>query len=208
MGYDFKKVVACLVSHEHQDHCKGLAGLIKETAVDVYATHGTIQGLESVSALKGKINAYRTNGMILNRCYSVDGWELTSFSINHEGLEPSGFLIKSETGERILFATDTNYIEYRFNNLSHIIIEANYKEEILQESDYLETIKTRIRESHMEINQTINFIKISKERSDDLIEIILIHTSSVNGDPEAFRKQIERETGVITRIAIENESSF
>lgn len=50
----------------------------------------------------------------------------------HDAKEPLGFLIYSRTTrEKLLFATDTYYIRYRFPGLTHIMIECNYAIDIM-----------------------------------------------------------------------------
>lgn len=206
MSYDFRRLSACLITHEHLDHCKGVAGFTANTSVSVLASNGTVQGIKALNTFKNGLNDAQIVPIDKFKYYEVKGgWKIATFDVEHEGNEPTGFLIESKNNDKILFATDTSFIKYIFKDLTHIIIEANYSEEILQEKDYHPKLKERIRKTHYEINNVIKFIKASREASSRLHHVFIIHTSSVNGNPKLFQKMIEEQTGIYTEIALENK---
>lgn len=205
LDYDFRNVSGCLITHEHADHCKGVGGLTSNTSVSVLASVGTVQGIKALDRFKTGLNDTQIVPMSKFKRYELKGgWSVVAFDVTHEGNDPTGFLIESKDGEKILFATDTSYIKYIFNDLTHIIVEANYSEEILEQMGYHEKLKKRIRQTHFELDNVIRFINASKEASSRLQHVFIVHTSTTNGDPKAFQKKIQEETGIYTETALEN----
>ena len=205
LDYDFRDVVGCLITHEHADHCKGVAGLTSNTSISVLASEGTVKGIKALDRFKNGLNGTQVVPMVKFKRYDLEGgWSVAAFDVVHEGNDPTGFLIQSKEGEKILFATDTSYIKYIFNDLTHIIVEANYSEDILNKMGYHEKLKSRIRQTHFELDNVIRFINASKEVSDRLQHVFIVHTSTTNGDPKAFQKKIQEETGIYTETALEN----
>lgn len=201
-NFDIRRVVACLVSHEHKDHCVGVAQLVKRSGIKVYATYGTIAGFENVKELKGKIHEEDRQGMEYNQQYRLaGGWLVTAFKVVHEGLQPSGFLIESVAGDRLVFVTDTNNINYTFSDLTHILVEANYKNDYLLENGYDQKLINRVQDSHLELNKSIDFVKRCQKMSDRLQNVTLIHLSNANSNADEFKREMEKATGILTTIA-------
>src|SRR5690606_17416194 len=92
--------------------------------IDVYASKGTIEAIG--------IAHHRLRPVEPRRAVRIGTWNMMPFETQHNAAEPFGFLMARKTGEKVLFATDTYYIRYRFRGLTHIMIECNYASDILQ----------------------------------------------------------------------------
>ena len=107
---------------------------------------------------------------------------------------------------KLLFITDSYYCKYTFKGIDHILVECNYKKEILEENInnglIPEWLRDRITISHFEIENVKEFL-----RSSDLSRtknIVLIHLSSQNSDKKLFKNEIEKVTGRPVTVAVEN----
>lgn len=192
---DWSKVDAILLTHEHGDHAKYINQVIKRCASSVYCTQGTAQAID--------VPKYRTMTVKATEPFTVKGWNILPFDVEHDVNEPVGYLIDSPSGKRILFATDTYYIRYRFNNVTHMMVECNYSLEILNQNYDAGRIdkgrRNRLLTSHFELGNVIEFIKandISK-----LEEVYLLHLSDSNSNAEQFKRAIEQVAGVPVTIA-------
>lgn len=58
---------------------------------------------------------------------------MTPFETEHDAAEPCGFLIDNTSGDRLVFITDSYYVKYRFPNVTHMMIEANYSKDVIDE---------------------------------------------------------------------------
>lgn len=192
-AFDFQLsgVAGCLVSHEHGDHAKAVKDLLI-TGVDCFMSSGTARALT--------LSGHRLHTVPALEQFRVGTFTVLPFPTEHDCADPYGFLIQSDDGDKLLFATDTYYIKYRFSGLTHIMIEANYKKSILEENIAAglvpAAIRDRITRSHFEIENVKAFLgacDLSQCR-----EIHLIHISSGNGNPSEFVEEIQELTGVPT----------
>lgn len=181
-GLEFKldKVVGCLVTHEHKDHCKGIEKALG-SAIDCYTSQGTIDAL-------GASNTF-LHSVEKNKIFKIGGFSIMPFDVHHDANEPYGYLIKHQEMGLMLFATDTYYLDYKFSNLNHILIECNYDKNILEESGLDDSVKARIIKSHFEINNVKDFLKAND--LSDVRNIILLHLSESNSS-DNFLKEIDQ----------------
>lgn len=178
------RIAGALVTHEHGDH----AGFVKkftELGIDVYASSGTVAGFKAGSRRRVKIIAAM-------RKYQIGEFTVKAFDVVHDAAEPLGFIIEHPEMGRLLFATDTRFIRYNFKNqnLNHIMIEANYNDDILTQrtidGEVLPTQAERVRQSHLSINQAGAFIAANVTPS--LNNVVLVHLSSGNANREEFAR--------------------
>lgn len=203
MQHDFSRLDGVLISHEHRDHCKFIRPFIDFTGADVYATRGTVDAMFDDPMLKLKYTSgYRFQFLTYKVSQKIGPWYVTAFETKHDAKEPCGFLIDHESGDRLVFITDSYYVKYKFPNVTHMMVEANYDREIMERSmtdGYKKKLKTRIMESHFDFDNALKFIDANK--SDKLKEIYLIHLSDANSNAEQFRKKVQALTGVPVYIA-------
>ena len=194
-AFNFKlsKVDACLITHEHGDHSKSVKDVIK-AGIDTYMSPGTAEALG--------LSSHRIKAVKHGELFSVGSFKIMPFSVQHDAQEPLGFLLASGE-DKILFATDTYYIKYRFSGLTHIMIESNYSQELLDRNIASgvahASLRNRVMKSHFEIENVKTFLK-----ANDLTkvkEIHLIHISGNNGDPKLFKEEIQKLTGKPVYIA-------
>jgi phosphoribosyl 1,2-cyclic phosphodiesterase len=93
----------------------------------------------------------------------------------------SGFHITHPDMGTLIYATDTEYIKYRFKNLNHILVEANYGDELIEQNA---VNREHVLRGHMSLQTALNFI--STNDNPMLENIVLIHLSQTNGDPVEF----------------------
>lgn len=184
---------AVFVTHEHQDHVKAAKDFMRR-GVDIYTSAGTAE----VENLEGHLLHIMKN----RQSVSIDGIVVSAFETQHDAVEPLGFLL-DDGEDRLLYATDTYYLHYRFPGLTKIMIEANYCNEILTENlrygKLPKTLERRLRESHFSLENLKKFFlanDLSKVK-----EIWLIHLSKGNADPVMFKREIEALTGKPVYVA-------
>lgn len=194
LRFDLSKVRGCLISHRHNDHAK-------------YINDALRSGIR-ILALKDVFESHNVRNRVFckeiepKHGYIVGGFKVYALSVAHD-VPCLGFIIEHQEMGKLLFITDTMMLEYRIPNLNHIMIEANYSDDIL---DYnIENgitpagMRDRLLHSHMELNTTRDFL-LANDLS-EVHEIILIHLSGNNSNPEDFSWFISRETGKLTYVA-------
>lgn len=195
-AFNFKltKVDGVLISHEHADHSVAVKDLLK-IGLNVYMTEGTRRALD--------IEHRRIKIIEARKQFKIGEWTIMPFDVEHDAEEPVGFLIQSKEGEKLLFATDTFYIRYKFKGLSIIAVECNFSEDILNENIKNEEVpvmlKTRLMSSHFSFENYMDFLKNTD--MEQVREIWLLHMSHTNSDEYLFKKEVQKLTGKPTYIA-------
>ncbi|MBE6760378.1 MAG: MBL fold metallo-hydrolase [Ruminococcaceae bacterium] len=195
---DLSAIDGCLISHEHMDHSKGAAELTSRYGVPIIASRKTLAALR----LENSFFAEPVEDREEIRC---KGLIIKAFSVPHDAADPMGFLIKSSSGDKLMFITDAFYIPIRPPvGLTHLMVECNHSVELLDETimlgDTPHEQRERIRRSHMSLETLIGWLDKNADRLDALQEIHLIHISSRNGDPRLFKEKIQEATGKLVHI--------
>lgn len=195
IGFNRRKIVGALVTHEHGDHCRYIEQYF-EAAIPTLTSKGTAENWAFKRPVRPRIvECFKT--------YELGGFKVMAFDTQHDSAEPIGFLIQHDSIGVLLFATDTYYLKYKFDDLTQVMIECNYDKGILERN--VETgvvkpfVKDRIKQSHMSLETTISTLKandISRVNN-----VVLLHLSSNNSDSDMFKERIEQEIGKVVTIA-------
>lgn len=191
-GTDFglSKLSGVLVTHYHQDHSKAVKDLAKH-GIDIYSSAGSFEAL--------KIQGHRCKPVKSLESFSVGTFDVMPFDVIHDAPEPLGFLAESvETGEKLLYFSDTAYVRYTFDCLTHIIAECNHGEYELRrsvsEGIITPELAKRITRNHISVERLERMLKAND--LSQLQEVHLIHLSDNNSDEGRFKSVIQRVVGV------------
>ena len=195
--YHLTSVSGCLISHSHQDHCRAVKDVLK-AGIDCYMSEGAIEALY----LTGSAYRYRIHTIASKHQFKCGTWTVLPFDVEHNAAEPLGFLLASH-GEKLVYATDTAYLRYRFQGLTHLMIECNYALDILRQNvedgDLDRGVKDSVVQSHLSLETLRGFLA-----ANDLSlvqEIWLLHLSDSNSDADRFRREVQELCGKPTYIA-------
>lgn len=166
-----------------------------KAGIDVYASQGTIEATGATGHRIKPIKALEP--------FTIGTWTVLPFDTQHDAKEPLGFLLANSAGDKLLFATDTFYVRYKFKGLTHIMLECNYALDILKENvrEGLvdEKLKNRLLSSHFSLENVKGFLKANNLSKVE--EIHLIHLSDNNSDAERFKREIRELTGKVVYVA-------
>lgn len=193
LNFNTKDLVGVLVTHEHKDHSKAVKDFCGR-GINVYMSKGTREALG--------VDYHRIRIVENKKPFQIGAWTILPFDVQHDVSEPFGFLLTNKSGDKLLFATDTFYVKYRFTGLTHILIECNYSMDILEkniaEGRVHEGMRKRLLRSHFSLENVKEFLKandLSKVR-----EIHLLHLSDNNSDEMLFKKEIQKLTGKLVFV--------
>lgn len=199
-GLDFKtsEIKGCLVSHEHKDHCKAWHD-VATAGIELCASAGTIEAAQ--------MQGHRVFKMTVKLPFTIGTWTILPFETQHDAAEPLGYLLANKAGDKLLFATDTYYIKYKFTGLTHLMIECNHSYDILDknvENGYLPlAMKKRLMQSHFSLENVKKFL-LANDLS-KVQEIYLIHLSTGNSNEAEFKNEIQKITGKPVHVAQEGD---
>ena len=194
LQFKVSELAGCLISHEHKDHSKALKEMMA-SGIDCYVSAGTAEALG--------ISGHRLHIIKGLQQLQLGGWTVLPFDVQHDAKEPLGFLLANKAGDKLLYATDTYYLKYKFRGLTHILVECNYALDILQKNVAAGTVpaavKDRVLRSHFSLENVKGFLRAND--LSDVREIWLLHLSDGNSDAERFKREVQELTGLPTYIA-------
>lgn len=199
VDFNISKIVGALITHEHLDHSKYVMEFLG-SRIHVFMSYGTGTKLGYVGSTEPHLLPVPIES---NSKFKLGNFTILPFDVKHDAAEPLGFLINHPETGNVLFVTDSYYIPYKFENLHNILIECNYRTDILERNIAAGKIhpKTRDRllESHMSFETCLEAL-----HANDLSKvnnIVLIHLSDGNSNAEEFKSDIHRATGKTVHVA-------
>ncbi len=195
VNFDVSRIKGVFVSHEHGDHAKHAKKCL-DAQIPLYCSSGTANAL---GLSENRLVCKMENCGI----YHAGGFKVQPFDTQHDAAEPFGFLIYHPECGMVLFATDTYYLHYTFAGLNNILIECNYRQDILDanvESGKLpKALRTRTMKSHMEFETCKETLLANDLTATN--NIVLIHLSDGNSNAVEFQQGIQSATGKTIHIA-------
>ena len=166
LDFDFSKVVGVLCTHSHLDHSKSVKDL-KKIAIPVFEPYLDCEKIQ--------------------RRY-FGGFTVRSFDVPHDEVDCCGFLIECPNGEKLLYATDFEYIKYSFKKqkIAHLLIECNYQNKYVDNSA---SNREHVLRGHAELSTTLGVIE---DNADSLKNVILCHISNGNGNPYEMVDEVKK----------------
>ena len=166
LDFNLKGIQAALISHGHSDHVQS-ADSLKKMGIKVW-------------------QPYLDEQKIQRRYFG--GFMVRSFDVPHDDVPCVGYLIECPNGERLLYATDFQYIKYSFKKMRihHALIESNYCKELV---DTEAENRTHVLRGHAEMRTTLSIIEDNK---DSLQNVILCHLSSQNINSAEAMEEVKK----------------
>jgi phosphoribosyl 1,2-cyclic phosphodiesterase len=187
IGEDLAALDAILITHEHCDHTSGLTALAKGNCrpVPVYLTNGTSAFIDW-GECSPALEAFQAG-----RCFSVGDFDIGSFTIPHDAIDPVGFTISTQ-GVKIAIATDLGYVtdslRVHLRGSDVVVLESNHDLEMLRVGPYPWSVKQRVmsRRGHLSNEVAGSFVRNDLDTS--VSTLILGHISEHNNHPELVRQ--------------------
>lgn len=194
LGGSMSRVVGCLVSHKHKDH----AGFVEEAlkrGMDVWTCKDVVDDFGKKDPL--------LHILPLGEKTIIGDFIIEPISVRH-GCECYAFIIESPSIGKMLFITDCVSFPYRINGVNHILIEANYDNDIILDHASKGMKSHSQNENHMEIGTTIKVLR--EHYSPCLMNVCLIHLSAEFSDARRFVSRVKEELGFYNVYYAEEKS--
>lgn len=184
-----------LVTHEHADHIQGLGVFSRKYHIPIYATKGTLRGIQDYKHL-GKMPDGLLHEVNIDKTFSIGDLEVKPFAISHDANEPSGFRIENYK-KSVAVATDLgiydDYIVENLRNLDAIVLEANHDVHMLEVGPYPYYLKQRVLSSRGHLSNELTGRLLCNILHDELKYIMLGHLSKENNYEELARETVKLE---------------
>jgi phosphoribosyl 1,2-cyclic phosphodiesterase len=205
LGLSLDRVKAIFISHEHDDHIRGLEILSRRYQLPVYITGPTLEQCRFPPD-PPLVNTFRADEAI-----SIGGLSVLAFSKSHDASDPYSFVVSSPT-VRIGIFTDLgvvcdNLIRH-FAQCHAAFLESNYDEEMLEKGRYPWPLKNRIRGGNGHLSNRQAFELFAAYRPPFMSHLLLAHLSQDNNRPELAQALFEEQAlgATITVASRHNES--
>ncbi|MGN0941411.1 MAG: MBL fold metallo-hydrolase [Selenomonadaceae bacterium] len=179
LGEDVASLDAILLTHEHNDHIKGLKALMRACDAPVYARRGTLRALPHVSELPHE------RLRVIDDKMEIGSLKIATFNILHDAAEPVGYSLlgsrKLTVATDLGFVTDT--VQKAIEGSDVLVLEANHDREMLKKGPYPWPLKTRIlgNRGHLANSDTAWTLARMKKKP---AKIFLAHLSEQNNTPD------------------------
>ena len=171
-----------LVTHEHSDHIQGLGVFSRKYAIPIYATPGTIRGIEKSSSL-GKMPEGLLHPIEKDKMFQLGDIDIHPFQISHDANEPFGYRMEN-AGKAVAVATDLgtydDYIVKKLKNLDAVLLEANHDIHMLEVGPYPYPLKRRVMGDRGHLSNELSGRLLCDILHDNLKHIMLGHLSKEN----------------------------
>ena len=159
IGVRIDDIDAVCITHDHDDHIKGIPVLVKNHKINLYATEGTRTCVEF--ALKQQ---FQWNIFEAGSTFTIGNLAIHPFSTPHDAGDPVGFVV-SDGISRLGIATDMGnapaVVTHNLKNCHGLILEFNHDPDMLKQSGRPIHLQQRILGSrgHLSNNQAYELLR-------------------------------------------------
>jgi phosphoribosyl 1,2-cyclic phosphodiesterase len=181
-GLDPRTLNAVVLTHEHEDHCRGIDLLCRRYDLPVLATAGTLEGIPLSEKARQKTVTIRSGEI-----REVAGFAVEAFLIPHDAREPVGLVVEDPCGRRVGLVADlgsrSRLAWGRLSDLDLLILETNHDLEMLRSGPYPWSLKQRVASRHGHLSNEDAAQGVPELLSDRLRWLVLYHLSRTNNLP-------------------------
>jgi len=189
LNFQTSSIAGALITHQHMDHCKAVKDLIK-AGIDCYMNEATKTALG--------VSGHRVKVIAPMEQFKIGEWSILAFMLEHD-VDNLGYLLANDTGQKIVYITDSYFCRYRFNGLTHIMIEVNYDQATFEANNGADPIRSRLMRSHFSLENAVDFLKANDLSKVE--QIMVLHLSDKNANEKLIKETIQQVTGKHVVIA-------
>ncbi|MCP4287567.1 MAG: MBL fold metallo-hydrolase [Gammaproteobacteria bacterium] len=176
-----------LVTHEHQDHIRGVGVLARRFGLPVWLTHGTLR-CQRLGRMPDTriIHGHQSS-------FTIGGLGVTAYPVPHDAREPVQYVFKVPDA-RLGVLTDvgvvTPHIVKMLSSCSALLLECNHDSEMLAKGPYPLSLQRRVGGSlgHLSNLQAAQLLEQLDHRG--LKRLVVGHISEKNNTPALAREAL------------------
>jgi phosphoribosyl 1,2-cyclic phosphodiesterase len=203
IGEDLFELDAIFVTHEHDDHIRGLPALGRSLKTKpVFLTLETAPAIDWAGP-PPPVETFQAGARI-----DFGDLRIQSFTIPHDSIDPVGYSITVE-GIKLSFVTDLGYVpeNVRFHlAASHLLLlESNHDIEMLKVGPYPWAVKQRVLGRKGHLSNDVAGQYIGADLPAEVETLILGHLSETNNHPaivEMTARQALDQRGRAPRLVV------
>lgn len=188
LGVAADTVDAVLLTHEHSDHARGVAGVSSKFGCEVYLTHGAWAMLEALDGAPKQVREIDSH-----TAFGLGDLEIIPVAVPHDAREPVQFVF-GDGHHRLGILTDAGHVsahmEAMFADCDALALECNHDVDLLKRGSYPPALKARILGRYGHLDNTMAQDFLAKVKSDRLQHVVAAHLSEENNRPELARQAL------------------
>jgi phosphoribosyl 1,2-cyclic phosphodiesterase len=177
LGFDIAEIDAVFITHEHDDHVKGLQTLKKKTEIPIYLNQETFD----------QLGLGRTSENFISGRVKLNGMSLEPVSVSHDAANPVAFVVEDKE-RKLGVMTDlghvTDNIREKVGELDSLVIESNHDIDMLLHGTYPYSLKQRIIGPQGHLSNFDSSLLVRDHSSERLRSVVLAHLSKNNNTPD------------------------
>lgn len=190
-----RDISGILITHEHNDHIKGLGVLLRKYDIPVYTTEGTIKGISACRNM-GKYDGSLFREVGKNDIISIGDIEVRFHPISHDAREPVCFSFHAGSSKAVVATDigcyDDNLSQFLMNS-DCMLIEANHDIHMLEVGPYPYELKRRILGEFGHLSNDSSGKLIKSLLNDHIKGLMLGHLSKENNFEELAYETVKQE---------------
>jgi phosphoribosyl 1,2-cyclic phosphodiesterase len=207
LNLSFDEIDAIMITHEHGDHIRGLASLMRRKRIPIFVNADTARGMDLVT--------HQDWGLPLQifstgETFAFGDFQIHPFSIQHDTLDPVAFTVHV-TNEPWKFGicTDLGYatslVRRHLEGCTHLVLEANHQPSMVHACNRPTFYKQRVlsRQGHLSNQECAELL--GEIAHPQLQHVYLAHLSSECNHPELALQIVAdkmREVGLVPSLSI------
>ena len=187
-GVPPESIEAVVVTHEHNDHAKGVAAAAQKWGWTIVSTAGTRMMCPDWSGLKMILTPRKSS-------VEIGDFRLETFPVTHDANEPIGVILTClSDGARAGIIYDLGYVsetvQRAMDKLDVLVLEANHDEGMLRTGPYPFSVQSRIGGKFGHLSNRAAAQTASQCIHAGLNNIVLAHLSESCNDPRTAIKTV------------------
>lgn len=195
------EVTALVFTHDHSDHCRGLARFHKKHPDVPLCANGATA--DAIAALTGVAEGWRIFETAQD--FELGDFSVTPFSVPHDAADPVGYLFR-DAAETLFVATDVGYptlnVKAAFARATCAVLESNHDAVLLRTSNRPVSLKQRIagRSGHLSNDDAAELV--TEAAAPALRQIFLAHLSCECNAPHLALESVREALARIGRTDV------
>jgi phosphoribosyl 1,2-cyclic phosphodiesterase len=198
LGVNAGDIDAVLVTHEHSDHCAGVARLSRRHELPVYLTHGTwgsgrLDGCHAVRPFNS------------GECFTIGDLEVQAVAVPHDAREPCQYRF-AHGGRSLGVLTDlgsiTPHVVRHYRGCDGLLLEFNHDLDMLMSGSYPPVLKRRVAGDWGHLNNHQAAALLQEIGFEDLHYLVVGHISENNNCRERAADALARVYGELDQRVV------
>ncbi len=187
LGLSPEDIDGILVTHEHSDHCGGVAPFARRHDIPVWLTIGTSASWNEAAACEriGFINPHER--------FAIGDLEIEPYPVPHDAREPCQFVF-SDGNRRLGVLSDaghvTAHMRATLSGCDALLLECNHDPHTLANGPYPASLKRRVAGMQGHLSNAQSAALLAAIDCTRLQHLALVHLSETNNTPAQARAAV------------------